>query len=72
MIEGLREAAFFVCGRPLKGFRPAPHRAPSAPGQILRISCASDRNPGVALSPGVSCCMAFDAFGYDRGVTRAG
>ena len=29
------------------------------------ISCASDSNPVVALSPGVPCCTVLDAFGYD-------
>jgi hypothetical protein len=72
MIEGLREAAFFVWGRPSTGFRPAPQRAPYAIGQILRTlkpsyrALASDSNPVVALSPGVSCCMVLDAFGHDR------
>ena len=76
MIEGLREAAFFACGRPLKGPSSASRGSlryrtdPAHPKPV--ISCASDSNPVVALSPGVSGCIVFDGFGYDRGVIRAG
>ena len=49
MIEGLREAAFFACGRPLKGFRRAPQGAAYATGQILRTLNPSYRALATAI-----------------------
>jgi hypothetical protein len=57
MIEGLREAATFVWGRPFKGFRPAPQRAPYAIGQILRTLKPSYRAVATAI-PSLRCLRA--------------
>ena len=55
MIEGLREAAFFV-GRPFKGFRPAPQMASYAIGQILRTLKPSYRALATAI-PSLRRCV---------------
>ena len=52
---------------PLSTLRFAPHGSP----RMTWGRCGSLRLL-VALSPGASCCIVFDGFGYYRGVTRTG